>query len=190
MDKLELVADQIREKFDLQTDARDKALPISRTLIQHCSKAIRAVHRDDADGMKEHLAQSAALAKTLKEDLLTDHPDLYHTGYTQDALKEFVEAEVTCALIKDKPLVTLDELDDYQEAKSQVDGATAENAVILERIDKLYNAFLPLLSNLKKDAGKDYILWPNRLEKIEEFEEVLYNIYSGKNSPHGAYKGE
>jgi division protein CdvB (Snf7/Vps24/ESCRT-III family) len=76
--------------------------------------------------------------------------------------------------------VTLDELDDYQEAKSQVDGATAENAVILERIDKLYNAFLPLLSNLKKDAGKDYILWPNRLEKIEEFEEVLYNIYSGK----------
>ncbi len=76
--------------------------------------------------------------------------------------------------------VTLDELDDYQEAKSQVDGATAENAVILERIDKLYNAFLPLLANLKKDAGKDYILWPNRLEKIEEFEEVLYNIYSGK----------
>ena len=76
--------------------------------------------------------------------------------------------------------VTLDELDDYQEAKSQVDGATAENAVILERMDKLYNAFLPLLSNLKKDAGKDYILWPNRLEKIEEFEEVLYNIYSGK----------
>ena len=76
--------------------------------------------------------------------------------------------------------VTLDELDDYQEAKSQVDGATAENAVILERIDKLYNAFLPLLSNLKKDAGKDYILWPNRLEKIEEFEAVLYTLYSGK----------
>jgi translin len=111
MDKLELVADQIREKFDLQTDARDKALPISRTLIQHCSKAIRAVHRDDVEGMKEHLTQSAALAKTLKDDLLTDHPDLYHTGYTQDALKEFVEAEVTCALIKDKPLVTFDELD-------------------------------------------------------------------------------
>jgi hypothetical protein len=77
--------------------------------------------------------------------------------------------------------VTLDELDDYQEAKQQVDGATAENAVILERMDKLYNTFLPLLSNLKKDASKDYILWPNRLEKIEEFEEVLYNIYTGKN---------
>ncbi|MBT6062283.1 MAG: haloacid dehalogenase, partial [Anaerolineae bacterium] len=94
-----------------QTAARDKALSISRTLIQHCSKAIRAVHRSDDEGMNEHLKEAAVLAKTLKNDLLREHPDLYHTGYTQDALKEFVEAEVTCALIKDKPLVTLDELD-------------------------------------------------------------------------------
>ncbi|MDP1546032.1 MAG: hypothetical protein Q8L87_08420, partial [Anaerolineales bacterium] len=38
------------------------------------------------------------------------HPDLYYTGYTQDALKEFVEANVTCALIRSEPLQTPEEL--------------------------------------------------------------------------------
>lgn len=110
MQNLELVADQIREKFDVQTAARDQALTHSRSLIRHCALAIRAVHRDDLGVMNEHLEEAAELTKTLKEDL-ADHPDLYHTGYTQDALKEFVEAKVTCALIKEEPLVTLDELD-------------------------------------------------------------------------------
>jgi len=110
MDNLETVADQIREKFDIQSAARDEALTVSRSLIRHCALAIRAVHRDDLDVMNEHLQEAAILAKNLKVDL-ADHPNLYHTGYTQDALKEFVEAEVTCALIKEKPLVTLNELD-------------------------------------------------------------------------------
>ncbi len=110
MQNLEIIADQIREKFDIQSTARDQALTHSRSLIRHCALAIRAVHRDDLEVMNEHLKEAAELAKTLKDDLI-DHPDLYHTGYTQDALKEFVEAEVTCALIKDQPLVTLDELD-------------------------------------------------------------------------------
>ncbi|MBT3339246.1 MAG: haloacid dehalogenase [Anaerolineae bacterium] len=110
MDRLEIAAEEIRAKLDVQTTARDKALSVSRTLIQHCSKAIRAVHRDDDAGVKEHLKESAALAKALKDDLV-DHPDLFFTGYTQDALKEYVEAEVTCALIKNKPLVMPAELD-------------------------------------------------------------------------------
>ncbi len=110
MENLETVADQIREKFDIQSSLRDEALTQSRSLIRHCALAIRAVHRDDLEVMNEHLEEAATMAKSLKEDL-ADHPDLYHTGYTQDALKEFVEAKVTCALIKEQPLVTLDELD-------------------------------------------------------------------------------
>ena len=48
-----------------------------------------------------------------------------------------------------------------------------------ERLDKLYNAVIPLLNNLKKNPEKDYILWPNRLEKVEEFESHLQSIYKG-----------
>ncbi len=110
MDRLEIAADEIREKFDIQTAARDKALTVSRSLIRHCALAIRAVHRDDLDVMNEHLKEATTLANELKTDL-AEHPDLYYTGYTQDALKEYVEAKVTCALIKNKPLVMPAELD-------------------------------------------------------------------------------
>ena len=110
MDNLEIAAEEIREKFDIQTAARDKALTVSRSLIRHCALAIRAVHRDDLDEMQEHLNEAKTLASTLKNDL-AEHPDLFFTGYTQDALKEYVEAEVTCALIKNKPLVMPTELD-------------------------------------------------------------------------------
>ena len=43
-----------------------------------------------------------------------------------------------------------------------------------EKLNKLYNAILPLLSNLKKNPEKEYILWPNRVEKIEQFEDLNY----------------
>ena len=47
------------------------------------------------------------------------------------------------------------------------------------RLDDLYNAIQPLLTNLKANPEKEYILWPNRLDKIEEFEEYIQNIYKG-----------
>jgi hypothetical protein len=40
----------------------------------------------------------------------------------------------------------------------------------------LYNAILPLLSNLKKNPEKDYIHWPNRTDKVEAFEDMISKI--------------
>tara|TARA_B110000285_G_scaffold21110_1_gene20449 strand:+ start:3127 stop:3369 length:243 start_codon:yes stop_codon:yes gene_type:complete len=48
-----------------------------------------------------------------------------------------------------------------------------------QQLDKLYNAIVPLLNNLKANPEKDYILWPDRLAKVEEFETVLQKIYRG-----------
>ena len=48
-----------------------------------------------------------------------------------------------------------------------------------ERLHNLYNAIMPLLNNLKQNPEKDYILWPNRLEKVEQFESHLQSIYKG-----------
>lgn len=109
MQKLENIADQIRRDFDVRTAARDRALAQARQLTRACSLAIRAVHRDEADVMNEHLAEARTLAESLKADLV-EHSDLFYAGYTQDALKEFVEANVTCALIQNQPLPTPEEL--------------------------------------------------------------------------------
>ena len=110
MHKLESIADEIRQNFDARTAARDRALAQARQLTRACSLAIRAVHRDEDDVMNEHLAEARKLADSLKGGL-DGYPDLFYTGYTQDALKEYVEANVTCALIQNRPLLTPEELD-------------------------------------------------------------------------------
>lgn len=109
MHKLESIADQIRKNFDARTAARDQALTQARQLTRACSLAIRAVHRDDTESMQAQLLEAKSLADTLRNSLIS-YPDLFHAGYTQDALKEFVEANVTCALIKSQPLPTPEEL--------------------------------------------------------------------------------
>lgn len=103
MNALDALAEQIRQQFDIRTAARDQALAQARTLTRYCANAIRAVHRGDLTTMNEQLTQARALFDSLRA-LLMPYPDLYYAGYTQDALKEFVEAAVTCALILDQPL--------------------------------------------------------------------------------------
>ena len=48
-----------------------------------------------------------------------------------------------------------------------------------QKLDKLFNAIQPLLNNLKQNPEKEYILWPNRLEKIEQFEDHIQKLYQG-----------
>ena len=40
-------------------------------------------------------------------------------------------------------------------------------------------AVIPLLNNLKSNPEKSYILWPDRLAKVEAFEDHLTKIYKG-----------
>lgn len=37
------------------------------------------------------------------------------------------------------------------------------------RMERMYKMIIPLLNNLKKNPDKEYILWPNRVEKIDDF---------------------
>lgn len=73
-----------------------------------------------------------------------------------------------------------DELSAVQEAKTTITQVSTTAETTQERLDKLYNAVMPLLTNLKANPEKEYILWPNRTEKIEQFEAKLLDIYNGK----------
>lgn len=75
--------------------------------------------------------------------------------------------------------VNEEELDVVQKQQSKVEFASNKIADTQDTLDKLYNAVIPLLNNLKKNPEKDYILWPNRLAKVEEFEDHLRKIYEG-----------
>jgi hypothetical protein len=69
------------------------------------------------------------------------------------------------------------ELKAVQEASAKAESVASNATVTQDKLDKLYNAIVPLLNNLKKNPEKEYILWPNRIDKVEQFEEHLLKIY-------------
>jgi len=76
-------------------------------------------------------------------------------------------------------LVDEDELESVHAAQAETGQYSDEIDELRERLDRLFNAIQPLLTNLKVNPEKEYIAWPNRLEKIEEFETHIQNIYKG-----------
>ena len=68
------------------------------------------------------------------------------------------------------------ELEAVQEVSTKASSTEAEVKELEDKLNKLYNAILPLLTNLKKNPEKEYILWPNRTEKIEAFENHISGI--------------
>jgi Mg2+ and Co2+ transporter CorA len=69
------------------------------------------------------------------------------------------------------------ELDVLQEAQDTITTVSAEAATLEDRLNKLYNMMMPLLNNLAKNPDKNYIFWPNRLAKIEQFRDQLDKVY-------------
>ena len=69
------------------------------------------------------------------------------------------------------------ELQAVQDAQKAAGDVAVEATTTQEKLDTLYNAIVPLLNNLKKNPEKEYILWPNRIDKVEQFEAHLLKIY-------------
>jgi hypothetical protein len=72
--------------------------------------------------------------------------------------------------------VTEDELEAVQSAQTTVAQTTASASDLQDRLEKLYNAIIPLLDNLAKNPEKGYIKWENRLPKINAFREHIKQI--------------
>jgi translin len=103
------ISEQIRQSFDARTAARDQALAQARTLTRYCANAIRAVHRDESELAESNLGEAKHLADGLRSGL-TDYPDLFFAGYTQDALKEYAEANIVNALVNNGRLPSPEDL--------------------------------------------------------------------------------
>ena len=110
MKNLDETAEKIRTILEKRNRARDAAYERSRRLISLCARTIRAVHRDEWENAETLLAETKEAAETLTAGV-DGFPFLYHAGYTQDALKEYVEANLTYALVRNRPLLSFEELD-------------------------------------------------------------------------------
>ncbi len=109
MDNLSAIIETIRADLTRRNDVRDATLRRSRELVRLCANSIRAVHRHQFDEATELLAQTRAAAAEMVADLAA-LPDLYYTGYTQDALKELTEAHLVYAFVTGAALPTPEDL--------------------------------------------------------------------------------
>lgn len=106
---LDDISELIREEFEEKNQARDSAYQRSRRLVAICARSIRAIHREEWP-LSEQLIKEAKEAAEQMIEGVSPYPSLYHAGYTQDALKEYVEANLTYALIRDRRLPSPEDL--------------------------------------------------------------------------------
>lgn len=99
MTELAQIMEGIRHELTTKNQVRDNTLNRSRELIRFCALSIRAIHRHDWDEAADGLKTARDAAQVMVNDL-AGQPDLYYTGYTQDALKELVEAHTLYAFVR------------------------------------------------------------------------------------------
>lgn len=109
MNNLDAIAERVLERLEAKNEAREEVLRLSRHLIQHASRAIRAAHRSEWEVAESILGDAGQIAEKMRATA-ADQPDILSAGYTQDALKELAEAHITRALMHAEPLPTPEEL--------------------------------------------------------------------------------
>ncbi len=152
---LEAIGDLLRATLAAKNDARDTALRHSRTLVRHCANTIRAVHRGEMQRARALLKTAEDTATELRA-VVADDPDLYYAGYTQDGLRELVEANLLLAMVTGAELPTPDVL--QVEASTYLKGL-AEAATELRRT---------ILDIIREDHS----------EQAERLLEIMDEVYS------------
>ncbi|HEV8635654.1 MAG TPA: haloacid dehalogenase [Chloroflexota bacterium] len=109
MTPLEEQIEAIRQHLVAKNKARESALALARETIRTAANAIRALHRHDF-AAAEQLSGEAGRALGAASQALADHPDILHAGFIHDAAKEYAEARLTLALVRDEVLPSPAEL--------------------------------------------------------------------------------
>ena len=98
---MESYVETIRAHLVAKSKAREGALALARETVRSSANAIRAVHRHDF-AAAEQLADEAARSLSGATAALADHADILHAGFVHDAAKEYAEARLVLALVRDR----------------------------------------------------------------------------------------
>lgn len=143
MEKLKDISEGLRAELDAKNAVREQALKLSREAIRFCANSIRASHRSEWDEASSLLAEARSRVQECKE-ILTAHQDIYFAGYTQDAQKEYGEAELVMAIFQGKDIPSPEELGiesaPYLNALGEAAGETRRHILDVMRKGDLQHA--------------------------------------------------
>lgn len=89
-------------RFDALAAARDQAVTDGRRVVRLAANAIRALHRQAFDEADPLIAEAASLLDGIRTKTVV-YPSVYWAGYVQDAMKEYAEAVLTRAMLRNEP---------------------------------------------------------------------------------------
>ena len=157
------------DEFRRKHERREQAIRVSREVVRTSANAIRAIHRNELDEARELIAAADALVRETQQTL-EGHADLYFTGYTQDAQKEYAEACAVLAFIARTELPLPEDIG--VETPSYLNGL-AEAASELRRY---------ILDSLRRDDD-------SRAEELMRYMDDVYNILVVMDFPDALTSG-
>ncbi len=157
------------DEFRRKHERREQAIRVSREVVRTSANAIRAIHRNELNEARELIAAADALVRETQQTL-EGHADLYFTGYTQDAQKEYAEACAVLAFIARTELPLPEDIG--VETPSYLNGL-AEAASELRRY---------ILDSLRRDDD-------SRAEELMRYMDDVYNILVVMDFPDALTSG-
>jgi len=98
IDDIDNIVNALAGRLESTNGAREHALTASRHLVRSAAVTIRHLHRREFREAEENL-EGARIALTDLKMALSPYPEVYWTGYVQDAQKEMAEAFIVYAFI-------------------------------------------------------------------------------------------
>lgn len=108
-EELASLVGNVAASFSEANAAREIGLPACRACIRSCGSSIRALHRLDATAA-DTTADDAERQLRIAQEALAAHPAVAYAGFLHDAEKEYAEARLSAALVRDEPLPSADDL--------------------------------------------------------------------------------
>jgi translin len=172
MRSMKEICDHIRVRFDDMDRAREQSLGISRRIIRNSGDAIKAIHRGEWDQADTLVAETGDMVRQVNE-LLSDLPDIYYSGYVGNAQTEFAEVCVLRAVLRDTDIPTPHEL--------RIDNAAYLNGVG-DAVGELRRHILDLIRKGRPEEGEKY------LDIMDEFYTEMMSIDYPDAITHGLRK--
>lgn len=97
------LSEPVRERFQARHEARETAYQASRGTIRNAANAIRALHRGE-QAEADRLLTASRSALDAAADAAAAFPEVLHSGFVEDAAKEYAEARLTRAALAGEPL--------------------------------------------------------------------------------------
>ena len=101
MQNLERIIDEIETQFDELDTARELCLKSSRTITRLASGALRRLHKGEDISL---ILQEAKDEVSKLRSVASDHYEIMHSGYVEEALQEFTEVVIVHSILNGKPL--------------------------------------------------------------------------------------